>query len=250
MPWWLPTAAQSHLLAVHTHLGVAQGDPLAAALPLFPDHDGATVMKQAVVESIEQVATRLGEPLQDALGARRFGGHSLRVSGAQWLARLGFEVEHIKTFGRWTSDTVLRYLAEAHVEDLSKVRLRTMRERSLLGGYQLEVPAPSGPQLCTSIEVDRIIAEAMNVQMFEVHQRLNELQSHSSTRYELVLAVARNFVHSLASDLSSAPDTWQTRCGWRFAGAPGFRLAKSCNFAVAAPWKQCSKCWPPIAAGV
>ena len=58
-------------------------------LPLFPDPDGNTARKNDVVRLIEQAATRLGLTTHSPQGSRLFGGHSLRVSGAQWLARLG-----------------------------------------------------------------------------------------------------------------------------------------------------------------
>ncbi len=73
------------LAIVHAVLAIASGDPLAQVLPLFPDSDGDTVSKAAVVGRIEFIAARLDEPLLDAQGLRRFGGHSMRVTGAQWL---------------------------------------------------------------------------------------------------------------------------------------------------------------------
>ena len=58
-------------------------------LPLFPDPDGNTARKTDVVRLIEQAATRLGLATHSPQGSRLFGGHYLRVSGAQWLARSG-----------------------------------------------------------------------------------------------------------------------------------------------------------------
>ena len=63
-----------------------------ADLPLFPTIDGRAVEKDRVVETIEAVAKRLRIPVKDALGRNKFGGHSLRVSGAQWLAGVGIEL--------------------------------------------------------------------------------------------------------------------------------------------------------------
>ncbi len=42
-----------------------------------------------------------------------------RSRTCRWLGRLGYEVDQIRTFGRWSSDTVLRYLADAHVADMA-----------------------------------------------------------------------------------------------------------------------------------
>ena len=48
-----------------------------------------------------------GEPLP------RFGEHVCRVSGAQFLSRLGYSLEAIQLIGRWGSDAVKRYIQEA-----------------------------------------------------------------------------------------------------------------------------------------
>ena len=75
-------AVRHHSLACEA-LGVAPGDPLTVARPLFPDIRGETITKCAVVATIEALAGRCGEDTVDADGKRRFGGHSLRVSGTQ-----------------------------------------------------------------------------------------------------------------------------------------------------------------------
>ena len=59
-----------------------------AGLPLFPSENGSVVSKEVVVDTIEAIATRLREPLRDSFGRARFGGHTMRVSGAQWLREL------------------------------------------------------------------------------------------------------------------------------------------------------------------
>ena len=46
------------------------------------------VLKEATVRTIEALALRTGLPLFDASGVRRFGGHTGRATGAQFLAGL------------------------------------------------------------------------------------------------------------------------------------------------------------------
>ena len=234
-------AAAAHLAIVHAVLGIASGDPLAQALPLFPDAGGDTVSKAAVVGTIEFIAARLDEPLLDAQGLRRFGGHSMRVTGAQWLGLLGFGIEHIKTFGRWASDTVVRYLGESHVSDLARARRRFIRDQGLLEGHELSAVAASGPSLCTPVEVERIVARAVSESLQQSTARVEELRSHA-TRYDQVLHEGRRVIHSLGMDLAAPSVCWQTRCGWRFAGTPGWRLASSAGAGRKDGWRECAKC--------
>ena len=67
--------------------GVADWD-----LPLFPTKEGNVVMKEKMAATILEAARRLEVVTELADGSARVTGHSLRVSGAQGLARAGLEV--------------------------------------------------------------------------------------------------------------------------------------------------------------
>ena len=82
-------------------------------LPLFPDERGQACTKQAVTATIQHAARLLGLEAHGPAGEVRWTGHSLRVTGAQGLARAGFDVWAIQLLGRWGSDAVLRYTREA-----------------------------------------------------------------------------------------------------------------------------------------
>lgn len=237
-------AAAAHLEIVHASLGIEPTDPLSQVLPLFPDEAGDTVTKAAMVGTIEQIAVRLGLPLLDVLGQKRFGGHSLRVSGAQWLGNLGFDVEKIRTFGRWSSDTVVRYLGEAHVSDLAKSRRKAMRDRGLLEGHLLPTPAGNGPQQCTEAEVTRIVQETVGHKLQLLVDTVGKLQTAADTSYKLVFHEPRGVVHVLACDLSAPAASWQSRCGWRFAHKPGWRLVSEASQPPDASWHHCRRCAP------
>ena len=245
--------AHKHLQLVHARLGITVGDPLCETLPLFPSCDGETVTKAAVVATIEQIAVRCGEALVDASGNRRFGGHSLRVSGAQWLGRLGFEVELVKTFGRWSSNSVMRYLGEAHVSDLARAKMRLVKDRNILQCQAMDLVAANGPQLSTAAEVERIVAAAVSTvsaQCSALSDRLLDFQRASGMRYDLVLSEARKSVHAVAGDLATASQSWRTRCGWRFTEGPGFRLSSSVSLGAPASWARCVRCFPPQPPGL
>jgi hypothetical protein len=236
--------AAEHLSVAHCVLGISSNDPLSQALPLFPDSGGDTTTKAAMVLTIEHLAELVHEPLTDAQGLRRFGGHSMRVSGAQWLGQLGFSVEQVKTFGRWASDTVVRYLGEAHVSDLARARRRFIQEQGLLEGHALAEVASSGPSLCTAAEVERLVQQAVGNRVGDLTACVKELRAHAAP-YDLVLHEGRRIVHALAIDIAAPASTWQTRCGWRFANTVGWRLAASASSRPAGGWKDCARCACP-----
>ena len=83
MTWEIRTPCAFHA-AVH-HFGHLQErfgneESLPSGLPLFPSASGRAVSKEEVVRVIEHYARALDLPLTDAVGRRRFGGHSLRVT--------------------------------------------------------------------------------------------------------------------------------------------------------------------------
>ena len=90
----------------------ANGAP-TPSLPLFPDRLGRVCSKSAVTATIAHAATLLGLSVRSADGLGRWTGHSLRVTGAQGLARAGIDTWAIQLMGRWGSDAVLGYIREA-----------------------------------------------------------------------------------------------------------------------------------------
>ena len=73
--------------------------------------------KQTMVQALETVLQAAGVELTrlDERGQpkRRFGGHCLRVSGAQFLASAGTPTPLIQLLGRWSSMAVERYIQMA-----------------------------------------------------------------------------------------------------------------------------------------
>ena len=225
---------------VQEMLEVEPGDPLTVSVPLFPDRAGKTVTKAAVSAMVEGLAELTGETLQDGLGQRRFSGHSLRVSGAQWLGHLGFGVEQVQTFGRWSSDVVVRYLGESHVSDMARTHRQQLRERALLEGQALVTASRSGPQLETTDEVQKIVKDALAGPLAKVTGELDALRARTPASAELVLHERYKRVHRLACSLAEPSDHWVTQCGWRFVTARKWRL--SAPPAPGYPWKGCPKC--------
>ena len=55
---------------------------------------------ESMVKTIEAVAMTYGDTLYTPTGAKKFGGRSMRVAGAQTLAAQGIEVTKIKLLAR------------------------------------------------------------------------------------------------------------------------------------------------------
>jgi len=106
-------------------------DGPAADLPLFPAADGTVVTKEAMVQTIVEAARRLGVPLSSPDASARVSGHSLRVSGAQGLARAGVDSWAIQLLGRWGSSAVLGYIREVPLELSASWATRAARSRTL-----------------------------------------------------------------------------------------------------------------------
>ena len=119
-----------------------QGSPPPPDAPVFPDRDGGVLSKERAVTVIRAAAEALGLALLDSAGHHRFGGRSLRVTGAQHLARIGISIVHIQLLARWESAIVLRYVAEAPLAVIGK-EYREKWARHTLEDFV----AASGPEL-------------------------------------------------------------------------------------------------------
>ncbi|CAE7455635.1 setd6 [Symbiodinium necroappetens] len=141
-PWH---AGQRHL----QRLQILQGVLDKTRIPLFPDTSGRVLSKHQIVDHMRNCISLAGisvtRPDEVGLQVQRFGGHVLRVSGAQHLSLLGLSVEQIQLQGRWASDTVRRYVQSApllHVPGLVAEAL-TVGPRSGRGWQIVEDPGQS-----------------------------------------------------------------------------------------------------------
>ena len=106
-PWH---AVERHLVRVYNH----QCYRPQAYFPLFPDSDGKAPTKQRLVGAIHSVIAQTGiamqRPDEKGVWRPRFGGHVLRVAGAQFLSSAGVCQQHVQLLGRWSSMAVERYI--------------------------------------------------------------------------------------------------------------------------------------------
>ena len=96
--------------------------------PLFPNIHGHIPSKEAVGASIEAAARGLGLPTHHPDGLSRFGGHSLRVAGAQSLSRAGFDSWTISLLARWGSAAVFGYIRDAPLGYLASLSRRAIHQ--------------------------------------------------------------------------------------------------------------------------
>ena len=69
-----------------------------------------------MLRTIEEAAVKLRVPLAAPDRSERVTGHSLRVTGAQGLARRGWDLWSIQLLGRWGSEVVKTYVRDAPLD--------------------------------------------------------------------------------------------------------------------------------------
>ena len=213
-------------------------------LSVFPTVDGRVVDKKRVVEALVHVASKLGIDTHDRDGACLFGGHSLRVTGAQWLASMGVPLLTIQLLARWASDVILHYVAEAPLCKL------TDTYRRVAGGVELGVVVDGIVNGCEAMR-NRIAdmgarIEAMVVEEADIRKQLAttaaKITDTNDFSYVASEGRGRN-THVIVTRplVGVPPQMWKTRCGWRF-GLSTHTLLKACGPVD----KLCTSCRPDI----
>ena len=131
--------------------------------PVFPPRDGSVCDKIQVVRIFRAIGIALGLTPDVA---EEISGHLCRVSGAQHLARLGFDIALIKLMARWDSMVVLRYIADAPLGTITESYRRLAAGRSM--AMQLD-------ELLTEVSALRSHVNAMKPQAIIAQQEELEL---------------------------------------------------------------------------
>ena len=196
-------------------------------LPLFPTAEGAAVSKESMVATIVEAARRLQVPLATPDLSARVSGHSLRVTGAQGLARAGVDVWAIQLLGRWGSATVLEYVQEVPLELSTAWASRAARAVTMDDVLRTRSsPLASSSSTTSSTRVPLPAAPPREAGPLEaLEEALDE--AAAASRVDVLPLRACSFVsspsgkwHRLSqSGLSGASLGWSAACGWRFAGS-------------------------------
>ena len=248
-PWH---AVERHLVWVYNHGSYRS----QRHFPLFPDENGQHPSKQRVISAFHSVLSAVGIDLwrTDEHGSpkARFGGHVLRVSGAQFLASAGISLQHIQLLGRWSSLAVQRYVQLAPLAIVPHLPERVlqnsgplaedaevMASKALSSGSQIEpsgavaggdmVPAFAGPP-------DDAMAQRMSV-LEEAMVSLRAAMIPPERPY--VVRAKSRVVHLAQHDeFNNAPLDWRSKCGWRYGTSNFYRIVQ-----LAAEHHRCKKCF-------
>ena len=196
-------------------------------LPLFPSSSGEVVTKDAMTATIVSAAERLGVPTAAPDQSARVSGHSLRVTGAQGLARAGVEVWAIQLLGRWGSSTVLEYIREVPLELSSSWAARVTKSKELDALLRdRSLPAPSGPILPLSSTSAPLRPPVDSTTVREVYSEALR-EARLADDVAATPAVQCRYVHSdggkwhrlAPAGLIGSSFGWMSACGWRFGGS-------------------------------
>lgn len=244
-----------HVLRQHCEqLDAMQTQPDA---PLFPDEFGNYCTKTGVVNTIRRAAHLAGMELQDSEGSHLLSGHTFRITGARFLSAAGLDPITIQLLGRWGSNAVLTYLAEAPLMSMNH-RLKPLDNQRL--DRALHQAPPAFDDLDHRVQAEKMLKDAEELQRRLNHltgkvDELNAEVEHHSELFEgvdvilndksletwKVVNMRSKVEHQAIIRLTSSPHNWKTKCGWSFAGK---KYAETFNDSMQLihTYKLCPKC--------
>ena len=219
-------------------------------LPLFPDELGEVVTKHSMAEAIREAGRMLGVSVSSPDGSERITGHSLRVSGAQGLAQLGWHLWTVQLHGRWGSEVVKRYfrdspLASAALTSSTSGPSRELDVEALVAAVVSKLSHPDSAVSARLVRphVAQRIPQSLPP-LAEIAAQVESERSAVSTEPE---PRCSHFVLNTGSGTyhRRAPRDGSASCGWSYSGlehalVPDVGAGPQC-------WIQlCSRCWPGL----
>ena len=220
-------------------------------LPLFPTSAGEVVTKDAMSDTILEAAKRLKVPAAAPDGSARISGHSLRVTGAQGLARAGVEVWAVQLLGRWGSDKVLEYIREVPLEMSTSWAARVARQSALdavLRDRSLARAPPASSSASSSagpaLPGLGPVARAALTDALEEAAEAARVEAVPVSRCSFVTSESGKWHRLAPGGLAGASASWTSACGWRFGGS----MASLANELPANPCHKflCARCFPVL----
>ena len=229
--------------------------------PLFFTSGGEFCSKDGVVSTIREAAQASGQQVRDPSGNWLLSGHTFRITGARTLATLGLDAITVQLLGRWGSDAVLSYLAEAPLSNLGD-KLKAPLSQVRLSDRGMELEPQFGRPDCWVHAHEMFDGHKSTIsKLAELQAQFdklkNDLSNVSVNMDGIAEVVSRKspleewrvdndqsgVTHRALISLNTPPSAWTTMRGWSFAGkkhAVTYRLDE--DFKGAPDCKKCPKC--------
>ena len=246
-----PFHAASDQQKILTKLFATDGG-LPPNLPLFPTKQGQTVEKEAVVRTIEKVASTLQVETHNESGDRLFGGHTLRISGAQHMAAIGIDTVIIALLARWQSSIVLRYAAEAPLQNISdtyRSKLQSFNLKGFIRQIKDEMLDMRSETANLHSDFRTAITEEIAAHKLETASKQNSSNQECKTNplesssqiYYIKNDDPGIFHLPQVHGIAITPFAWTTKCGWKFGTTVMFSTVTEIE--PTTNWKHvCGKC--------
>ena len=187
--------------------------------PLFAENF-QPMSKQYAIDSIRQVLKTASIPTtREGMQGQveMYHGHALRVSGAQYLTKIGFSTTLVMLLGRWGSQAIMRYIQDsplqAHLQDRGPGS--TSDAKVAVVPKELE-DEPAFKKL----KADQAEANEELEKLRAIHQKLAD--DMAKLNYTPAYVVGRKTHIADPREKNLNPRSWTTKCGWSY-GMTKFR---------------------------
>jgi len=177
-----------------------------------------------MTETIVTAAHHLKVPVETADGSARITGHSLRMTGAQGLARAGVDTWAIQLLGRWGSNAVLGYIQNVPLSNSSSWAARAARgwslDEAMAEARRTSSSSPSStPQPLSGVSM--LAGPQEEVHSILLHEATIGSQEVSPADKFILSCGSRPHWHRVPPAGTEGPiSAWSSVCGWRFSSTP------------------------------
>ena len=203
-------------------------------LPLFPDLEGQTVSKEAMVETILMAARKLQVETTSADQSARISGHSLRMTGAQGFARWGIDAWAIQLLGRWGSTAVLEYIQQ--------VPLELSSGWAKLGGSCPGTAAGPASSTSGALSSPLPLSSRSALRALVTEQGVRERPPSDDGKGKVIVSPGRVWHRVPAHGMAGPVSGWTTLCGWKFSGSES-HVQNALPTPLMHKW-MCKRCFP------
>ena len=219
--------------------------------PLCPYHCAKRHLERLRLAGVETSAENYLFPGQD-------GGHTLRVSGTQYLAALNVPLAQIQLQGRWCSRPIDRYVQLAPLLRLPQ----NIRAAAALGSLPAPSyfatdeepatpparrrrrgradPAPDEPLPLLILDEFALAAPHTGITMDQVRAEI--AKAIPPVRENLIVQPRRRVAHAIGvPEAQNEVHRWRTTCGWGYGWSSFYRVQAD---SLGPELRRCRRCFP------